>query len=71
MITAKQYFTQLQKHLTRLCITHAELAREAKVDKTQLSRWFSGRVQNPTLQTVHKLDRALSRLKKRGAGCEE
>jgi transcriptional regulator with XRE-family HTH domain len=68
-MTGPQYFAALAKQLKENCISHAELAREAKVKETQLSRWFNGRVKNPTLDSIHNLDRALNRLLQRGAGC--
>jgi transcriptional regulator with XRE-family HTH domain len=69
MITGKQYFNTLGKQLADHCITHADLAREAKINETQLSRWFSGRVENPRIDSLAKLDAAFERLVKKGAGC--
>jgi transcriptional regulator with XRE-family HTH domain len=69
MMTGKQYFSALGKRCAEFCISHADLARESKINETQLSRWFSGRVENPRIDSLAKLDAAFERLIKKGAGC--
>lgn len=65
---AKSYLTMLQERLDKQGIKAAELAREAEMDRSQLSRWFNNPDMDITLSNVQRLEEAFLRLvKKRGA----
>lgn len=71
---AKSYLTLLQERLDKQGIKAAELAREAGMDRSQLSRWFNNPNMDITLSNVQRLEEAFLRLVKkqdRGRGIRD
>ena len=57
----KDYMQELDERLKKHGISHGQLAREAEISGTQLSRWFNTDI-DPSLKNVVKIEAALHRL---------
>lgn len=61
--TGTNYTDDLKARLAKAGVSYGALARAAKIDRSQLSRWFNTPMQ-PSLANVTKLERALEELTK-------
>ena len=65
--TTEDYFLQLRERLDAAGITDGQLAREAGIDGSQLSRWLLKKV-SPSLTNVVRIERAILDLLSRPRG---
>lgn len=61
---AKKYKARLDARLKRLKIGRSELAHEANMDPSQITRWFATDIE-PKLSSIEKVEAAISRIRTR------
>lgn len=59
--TGADYTKDLKSRLKKAGISHGALARQAKIDPSQISRWFNSPMQ-PSLANVQRLEKAFAKL---------